>query len=224
MKRKLFSILFILVLVLGFSTNSYAQSEKEKKEDEVKVPDLATEESSSKGTVYENVDEKGDDFKVKGLDENGKIVEISRQFISFKTKSGKTLHIIVDHSKKTDNVMLLTEVSELDLLNMVEMKDKEKLKPKSLLLDDDKETKKVEEKPKLKEEVKEPEKKSNNSIIFIVLIMLVVGGAGYYFKVYKPKNDNPVDEYDSEDDAEVSDDYFFENDSEDSETTENTEE
>ncbi len=206
-------MVFIIALMMSFTTSVYAQSKEEEK-DEVVVSDFATNENNAKGTVYENVDETGEDFVLEGLDKDGKIKVISRQFVSFKTKSGKTLHLVIDHAKKSDNVMLLTEVSEFDLLNMVEMddKDKEKLKPKSLLIDDEK--KKTEAEPKedkLKEEEKEPEKKSTSSTIFIVLIAVVIGAAGYYFKVYKPKQENSISEYDS-DESEMMDEHFLKDD------------
>lgn len=54
-------------------------------------------------------------------DENGQgTVKQTRQFITFTTKSGKTMHLIIDHEKTSQNVSLLTEVVEQDLLNMIE--------------------------------------------------------------------------------------------------------
>lgn len=61
-------------------------------------------------------------------------------------------------------------------------------------------------------EVVEVEKK-NSSPIFFIAVLLVVGVAGYYFKIYKPKQEETYfDEYDYDDD---SFDEYFEDDLED---------
>jgi len=51
---------------------------------------------------------------------------IQDSLLPFKTKSGKTFHLIINYDEEGQNVMLLTEVSEDDLLNMVEVKEKPK--------------------------------------------------------------------------------------------------
>ncbi len=48
----------------------------------------------------------------------------TRQFITFMTKNEKTFHLIVNHDEKSENVILLTEVSEDGLLNVVEVKER----------------------------------------------------------------------------------------------------
>lgn len=44
----------------------------------------------------------------------------AREFLTFQTKSGKVFHLIINHDEPDSNVQLLTEVSEQDLLNMIE--------------------------------------------------------------------------------------------------------
>ena len=122
----------------------------------------------------------------------------ARQFITFQTKNGKTFYLIINHDEDSENVMLLTEVSEDDLLNMVEKKEA----PKQEV---------VKEEP-VKEEVK-PEKKDEKSNLgtYIILLLVVGGalGAGYYFKVVKKKEDKELEALEEEDD-----DFFSEAESE----------
>ena len=99
--------------------------------------------------------------------------------------------------------MLLTEVSEDDLLNMVEAKEKLKEEVKKIeeLLPQTEVTKEepVKEEPKKKEE-----SKGAGIYIFLGLLVMAVVGAGYYFKIYK-KNKEESD--DDEDYNELEHDY-----------------
>ncbi len=121
--------------------------------------------------------------------EESKYAADARQFITFMTKNGKTFHLIINHDEESENVVLLTEVSEDDLLNMVEVKEKKEV------------VKKPEEKPVKTEPVKE-EKKDNLSTYLIVF--LVVGAAiigGYYFKVHKKKEEEELLSFEEPDDG-----------------------
>lgn len=142
-----------------------------------------------------------------------------RQFLTFKTKSGKTFYLIVDHDKNTQNVQLLTEVGEQDLLNMIEGEKQVVNKPAEEVknieeLQEEKEAQEQAEK-EAELEVVEEEKK-NSSPIFFIAVLLVVGVAGYYFKIYKPKQEETYfDEDDYDDDYDDSFDEYFEDDLED---------
>ena len=93
------------------------------------VNSLATQENKARGSVIENVDRNGKDITPSGDTEKDKENPVDvRQFLTFQTKSGKTMHLIVDHSSNQDNVRLLTEVGEQDLLNMIESEDKNTIK------------------------------------------------------------------------------------------------
>lgn len=161
---------------------------------------VASAPSKARGTVTENKDNANKDYPIHHGDE--KEVDMysadARQFITFQTKNGKTFHLIINHDEDSENVMLLTEVSEDDLLNMVEKKEA----PKQEV---------VKEEP-VKEEVK-PEKKEEKSNLgtYIILLLIVGGalGAGYYFKVVKKKEDRELEALEEEDD-----DFFSEAESE----------
>ena len=175
---------------------------------------IATQPSTAKAQLIENVNNANGDYPIHHGNVNGEIKDKysadARQFITFKTKSGKTFHLIINHDEEGQNVMLLTEVSEDDLLNMVEKKEKPK-----------EEVKKIEEPVPVeeikKEEPKKEESKGGGSYIFLGIIVLAVVGAGYYFKIYKKRQENQEEdeEYD-----EFEDEYEREDSAEDSEEKE----
>ncbi|MFM1539766.1 CD1107 family mobile element protein [Helcococcus ovis] len=151
---------------------------------------VASAPSKARGTVTENKDNANKDYPIHHGDE--KEVDMysadARQFITFQTKNGKTFHLIINHDEDSENVMLLTEVSEDDLLNMVEKKET----PKQEI---------TKEEP-IKEEVK-PEKKEEKSDLgtYILLALVIAGalGGGYYFKVVKKKEKEELENLEEED-------------------------
>lgn len=164
---------------------------------------VASSPSKARASVTENKDNANKEYPVHHGDssdnkETDQYSADARQFITFQTKNGKTFHLIINHDEDSENVMLLTEVSEDDLLNMVEKKEA----PKQEV---------VKEEP-AKEEVK-PEKKDEKSNLgtYIILLLVVGGalGAGYYFKVVKKKEDKELEALEEEDD-----DFFSEAESE----------
>ena len=164
---------------------------------------VASAPSKARGSITENKDNANTEYPIHHSDDkdNKEIDKYSadaRQFITFQTKNGKTFYLIINHDEDSENVMLLTEVSEDDLLNMVEKKEA----PKQEV---------VKEEP-VKEEVK-PEKKDEKSNLgtYIILLLVVGGalGAGYYFKVVKKKEDKELEALEEEDD-----DFFSESESE----------
>ena len=123
----------------------------------------------------------------------------ARQFISFKTKSGKVFHLIINHDEQDQNVMLLTEVSEDDLLNMVEHKEN---KPEITKEEPEKEESKEEQKPKKMEE-----NGSMGSYVLLIFVVVLVMAVAYYFKVVKKKETEAVESLEEEDN------FFSESDS-----------
>lgn len=172
------------------------------------VNNLATQENKARGSVIENVDRNGKDITPSGDTEKDKENPVDvRQFLTFQTKSGKTMHLIVDHSSNQDNVRLLTEVGEQDLLNMIESEDKNTIKVK----EPKKEVKK--EEPTVVP-VKEEKKSGIGSFIIIALVIGGVIGAGYYFKVVKAKEDRMLEDFEEDDE-----DYISESEDDDDDET-----
>ena len=164
---------------------------------------VASSPSKTRASVTENEDNANKEYPIHHGDssdnkETDQYSADARQFITFQTKNGKTFYLIINHDEDSENVMLLTEVSEDDLLNMVEKKET----PKQEV---------VKEEP-VKEEVK-PEKKDEKSNLgtYIILLLVVGGalGAGYYFKVVKKKEDKELEDLEEKDD-----DFFSESESE----------
>jgi len=156
--------------------------------------------SKATATLTENVDNKNAPYPVYQGSNGGNSDKYSadaRQFITFKTKNGKTFHLIINHDEDSENVMLLTEVSEDDLLNMVETKEKPKevVKEKSV-------KEELEEEAKLDEN---KEKSNTGTYILLALVTLGALGAGYYFKVVKKKEDKEIENLEENDD-----DFFAE--------------
>ncbi|MCY7130587.1 DUF4366 domain-containing protein [Streptococcus gordonii] len=164
---------------------------------------VASAPSKARGTVTENKDNANKDYPIhhgddKEKKETDKYSADARQFITFQTKNGKTFHLIINHDEDSENVMLLTEVSEDDLLNMVEKKEA----PKQEI---------TREEP-TKEEVKPDKKEEKGNLGTYIILLLVIGGAlgaGYYFKVVKKKEDKELEALEEEDD-----DFFSEVESE----------
>ena len=158
------------------------------------VNNLATGENKARGSVIENVDKNGKDITPSGDTEKDKENPVDvRQFLTFQTKSGKTMHLIVDHSSNQDNVRLLTEVGEQDLLNMIESEDKNTIK-----VEEPKKEEVKKEEPKTVP-VKEEKKSGIGSFLIVALVIGGVIGAGYYFKVVKAKEDKMLEDFEEDD-------------------------
>ncbi|HEP5146407.1 TPA: DUF4366 domain-containing protein [Streptococcus pyogenes] len=163
------------------------------------VNNLATGENKARGSVIENVDKNGKDITPSGDTEKDKENPVDvRQFLTFQTKSGKTMHLIVDHSSNQDNVRLLTEVGEQDLLNMIESEDKNTIK-----VEEPKKEEVKKEEPKTVP-VKEEKKSGIGSFLIVALVIGGVVGAGYYFKVVKAKEDKMLEDFEEDDEDYIS--------------------
>ena len=173
------------------------------------VNNLATQENKARGSVIENVDRNGKDITPSGDTEKDKENPVDvRQFLTFQTKSGKTMHLIVDHSSNQDNVRLLTEVGEQDLLNMIESEDKNTIK-----VEEPKKEEVKKEEPTVVP-VKEEKKSGIGSFLIIALVIGGVIGAGYYFKVVKAKEDKMLEDFEEDDE-----DYISESEDDDDDET-----
>ncbi len=148
-------------------------------------------------------------------DGTGTVIENStqssdtREFFTIQTASGNIFYIVVDKQKQQNNVYLLSAVTENDLLSLVEKEqaaEKEEEKPNQILpqilLPQSKPTKtETENEPEILEEP-QPEKKSIlPSVILLLLFLGSVFGIAYYFKIYRPKQ-NDFYEYEDETEAE----------------------
>lgn len=123
------------------------------------------------GTVIDNA-----------TDEDGK------EFYTIMTPSENVFYLIIDKQREQENVYFLNAVTEKDLLALAE-KSEETEEPAEPATPATSVT---------PEPAPEPEKGGNGMMIVVVLVLLAGGGAGYYFKVYRPKQeraDNAEDDY-----------------------------
>ena len=155
---------------------------------------IATLPGEARATVTEDVDNANNAYPIHHGNEteaNDQFSADARQFISFKTKSGKVFHLIINHDEQDQNVMLLTEVSEDDLLNMVEQKES---KPAITKEEPEKEESKEEQKPKKMEE-----SGSMGSYVLLIFVVVLVMAVAYYFKIVKKKEAEAVESLEEED-------------------------
>lgn len=155
---------------------------------------IATLPGEARATVTEDVDNANNAYPIHHGNEteaNDQFSADARQFISFKTKSGKVFHLIINHDEQDQNVMLLTEVSEDDLLNMVEQKESKTAITKE---DPEKEESKEEQKPKKMEE-----NGSMGSYVLLAFVVVLVMAVAYYFKVVKKKEAEAIESLEEED-------------------------
>ena len=155
---------------------------------------IATLPGEARATVTEDVDNANNVYPIHHGNEteaNDQFSADARQFISFKTKSGKVFHLIINHDEQNQNVMLLTEVSEDDLLNMVEQKES---KPAITKEEPEKEESKEEQTPKKMEE-----NGSMGSYVLLIFVVVLVMAVAYYFKVVKKKEAEAVESLEEED-------------------------
>ena len=155
---------------------------------------IATLPGEARATVTEDVDNANNAYPIHHGNEteaNDQFSADARQFISFKTKSGKVFHLIINHDEQDQNVMLLTEVSEDDLLNMVEQKES---KPEITKEEPEKEESKEEQKPKKMEE-----SGSMGSYVLLIFVVVLVMAVAYYFKMVKKKETEAIESLEEED-------------------------
>jgi hypothetical protein len=184
---------------------------------------LATEQSTASGTVRENSNIEGEDFDMtlpSDEDYEEKNPLELRQFISFETKSGKVFHLIIDHGKESDNVTMLTEVSEQDLLNLIEEQADIEigLIEGSDQVNEGREKESEDHEEETENTVAETDESAaedgsmDTQIMIIIGVAVISGIAGWYFKIHKPKQEAMYE--DEVDEAEYIDDELINEDQE----------
>jgi len=106
-----------------------------------------------------------------------------KEFYTIKTPDDNVFYLIIDRQRNTDNVYFLNAVTEADLLSLAKIPDR----PAQV----------VTEQPVIptspeQETPPAPEQDSGGNMGMLILVIAVIvigGGAGWYFKIYKPKQD-----------------------------------
>lgn len=192
--------------------NIYYRTEEDDDEENILPEDATpTEPSDAKAEVTEHADES------------------KKEFYTVKTDSEKVFYLIIDKSGENEQVYFLTEISERDLLNVTA--DTLQTLPQNSAITEMAIPNDTEEQTDMKdlfgqqedteadistetEVIIEPdvteEKEGNSMIVYIIMgIAAVIGiGAGYYFKVYKKKQEI------AEEDEELFEEEPYENENE----------
>ena len=193
--------------------NIYYRMEEDDDEENILPEDATpTEPSDAKAEVTEHADES------------------KKEFYTIKTDSEKVFYLIIDKSGENEQVYFLTEISERDLLNVTA--DTMQTLPQNSAITELAIPNDTEEQTDMKdlfgqqedteadistetEVIIEPdvteEKEGNSMIVYIIMgIAAVIGiGVGYYFKVYKKKQEI------AEEDEELFEEEPYENENED---------
>ena len=115
-----------------------------------------------------------------------------KEFFTITTPNENIFYLVIDRQRSGENVYFLNAVTEADLMALAEITEE----PPAPQPEPEPEP------APAPEPEPEPEKKSNSGMLLLVLgLALIGGGAGWYFKVYRPKQEKaagPVEDYDEE--------------------------
>ncbi len=122
-----------------------------------------------------------------------------KEFFTIMTPNENVFYLVIDRQREQENVYFLNAVTEKDLLALAEQSEEtEEVTPTPPVTPDPTPEPILEPTP-------EPENGSNmGMLIFVALAVLVGGGTGYYFKIYRPKQeqaasaDDDYNEYDND--------------------------
>lgn len=146
--------------------------------------------------------------------------EDGKEFFTITTANNNVFYLIVDRQREEENVYFLNAVTETDLLSLAQADEQ----PELILEPEEEPTCSCTQKceagdvntlcPVCKENRKacvgevpekpEPEAKESNAglILFVVLTLVVGGAVGWYFKIYRPKQEFIEDDDGEEEESE----------------------
>lgn len=123
-----------------------------------------------------------------------------KEFYTIMTPNENVFYLIIDRQRETENVYFLNAVTEQDLMALAEVS---KDTGTSAIPDTTPAPEPTPEPAPVPDP--EPEKGGNmGMMIFVALVVLAGGGAAYYFKIYRPKQEQAdsgedFDEYEPDD-------------------------
>lgn len=157
-----------------------------------------TEQTAPEPVITEEVPEETEitPFSVAG---NGQLLDDitdddTKQFLTVQTKNGNTFFMVIDRSRNSENVYMLSLVDERDLAEFIEEEEPEPAEEKPAVTLEEPRPEPVQE-----EIPPEPEKGGMGLGAVFTILLLGAGCAGgyYYFKIWKPKREE--EEAESED-------------------------
>ncbi len=119
-----------------------------------------------------------------------------KEFFTIMTPDENVFYLIIDRQRETENVYLLDAVTEAELRSLAELPPE--VAPPI--------TAPVISEPDPKPQP-EPQKSSGGMLLMVVVIAIAGGGAGWYFKIYRPKQQGSGADMDAEADYDEPDPY-----------------
>ncbi|MBF2599147.1 CD1107 family mobile element protein [Listeria seeligeri] len=184
MKIKLFVATLLSVLgIMNFTLPAFAQAKDEA--GTTVTPTIPSSGETNASDTDVPLDENSKPAGGGSVIESNNTTGEGKTFYTITTKDEQTFYIIVDNTKASDNVYLLTDVTQDDLANLVAGEEAPIIQ----------ETPQEETTTNAETEAipkNESEETTTNYLPIILLIGLVasgIGGGYYYLKVYKPKKD-----------------------------------
>lgn len=188
--RNLVAMLAMVAAILSYGTmTAYAYVDE-------------TEQTAPEPVITEETPEETEvtPFSVAG---NGQLLDDitdddTKQFLTVQTKNGNTFFMVIDRSRNSENVYMLSLVDERDLAEFIEEEEPEPAEEKPAVIVEEPRSEPVQE-----EIQPEPEKGGMGLGAVLTIILLGAGCVGgyYYFKIWKPKRE--------EEDAESEDLEFY---------------
>ena len=137
-------------------------------------------------------DDEAAPFSISG---NGQLVDDisddeTKQFLTIQTKNGNTFFMVLDRSRNTENVYMLSLIDEDDLADFLEETAQEP-EPEDPLIEIPEPETAAEAEADPEETEPEPEESGMNVGALLALALLLIGGIGgyYYFRIIKPKKE-----------------------------------
>ena len=217
--RMMAALCAVFLMAFSFSTVAYAGGGEE-------TPEVTEAPATSETTSAPNPFTPAGTGTVvnTATDEDGK------QFYTITTPDENVFYLVIDLQREQDNVYFLKAVTEKDLLALAEKSEDTEGNETAVVSTPEPESNSETDisSETSSETSTEPEQKSNTQMLLLVLAVVVIGGgAGYYFKIYRPKQEQATlaedefEEYEADSYNEQEDDTPpWEVDGEDSDTGE----
>lgn len=189
MKKKIRNLAAMLAMVAAILSSGTMTAYAYVDETEQTAPELVITEETPEETEVTP-------FSVAG---NGQLLDDitddeTKQFLTVQTKNGNTFFMVIDRSRNSENVYMLSLVDERDLAEFIEEEEPEPAEEKPAVIVEEPRPEPVQE-----EIQPEPEKGGMGMGAVFAILLLGAGGVGgyYYFKIWKPKREE--EEAESED-------------------------
>lgn len=189
LNKKMLALLTATMMIFGSQMTAFAYVDQgtEATQEEVTV------EMEESVVDDDHTEENGKPFSVPG---NGEVRDditddSSKEFLTITTKNNNTFYIVIDRAATTDNVYMLSQIDENDLKDFLDEEEVQALETTPSVVLEDEHTDDAENVAVEETQEDKPDKAATNSGLILILLLAVAGIVGYYyFKIYKPKQED----------------------------------